>query len=213
MHEPAVVLTDLVLAILGAVLGWRLTGQGRVILGGLASAAFWGAVFHAFFPARTATTAGFIAWLLVAVSILVVAAGLLDLALTMLMARLTPGGSPGSTRARRAIVLGYCAVFLALLLFVDESFSMIVRLYAPILLLALAAAALEAIRARSRAWALVALGLTLSAAAALLQQARVALHPVYFDHNAVYHVVQAAALVVLYVGFHERRTDSAARAG
>ncbi len=30
---------------------------------------------------------------------------------------------------------------------------------------------------------------------------RVALHPVYFDHNAVYHVVQAVALVILYIGF------------
>lgn len=206
MHEPAVVLTDLVLAILGAVLGWRLTGQGRVILGGLASAAFWGAVFHAFFPSKTATLAGFVVWLAVAFSILVVGAALLDMALSVLVARLTPGG-------RHAIVVTYSILFAAIILFIDESFSMIVRLYAPILLLALAAAALEAIRARSRAWALVALGLTLSAAAALLQQARVALHPVYFDHNAVYHVVQAAALVVLYLGFHERRTDSAARAG
>jgi sugar phosphate permease len=96
---------------------------------------------------------------------------------------------------------------------IDESFSAIVRLYGPMLLLGLAAAALEAVRTRSRGWALVALGLTLSVAAALLQQAHVALHPVYFDHNAVYHVVQAAALVVLYLGFHEPRTDSAARAG
>jgi hypothetical protein len=30
------------------------------------------------------------------------------------------------------------------------------------------------------------------------QQAGVALHPVHFDHNAVYHVVQAVALYLLY---------------
>jgi hypothetical protein len=29
----------------------------------------------------------------------------------------------------------------------------------------------------------------------------VVLHPVYFDHNALYHVVQGIALVMIYVGF------------
>jgi hypothetical protein len=98
-------------------------------------------------------------------------------------------------------------------LFIDESFSTIVLLYGPTLALGLIAATLAAIRNRSPAWALVAFGLALSVAAALLQQSRVALHPVYFDHNAVYHVVQGGALVLLYRGFHERRTDPAARAG
>jgi hypothetical protein len=213
VHEPAVVLTDLALAILGAVLAWRLRGRGRVIVGGLASAAFWGAIFHAFFPERTATPLGFIAWLPVAFSILVVAAALLDMALAVIVFRLRPGASPGNTRTRRAMVLAYCILFVAVVLLVDESFSTIVRLYGPALTLGLVAAAFQAIRRRSGAWALVALGLALSAAAALMQQSHVALHPVYFDHNALYHVVQGGALVLLYLGFHERRTDPAARAG
>jgi hypothetical protein len=206
VHEPAVVLTDLALAVLGAVFAWRLSGVGAVVLGGLASAALWGAIFHAFFPDRTATPLGFVAWLPVAVSILVVAAALLDVALAILIARLTPG-------ARRAIVLAYGTVFLGVVLLIDESFSTIVLLYGPTLALALAAAALEASRARSTGWTLIAAGFALSAGAALLQQAGVAIHPVYFDHNAVYHVVQAVALVVLYLGFqHVSRTDSALRA-
>lgn len=204
MHEPAVVLTDLVLAVLGAWLARRLAGIGRIILAALASAAFWGAVFHALFPERTATPAGFVAWLPVALSIMVVAAALLDMALSAFRA---------PPKTRRAIVVVYCVVFVAVVLFIDESFSTIVLLYGPTLMLGLVAATLAAIRLRSRPWALVALGLALSAAAALLQQAHVALNPVYFDHNAVYHVVQAAALLVLYLGFHDRRTDSAARAG
>ena len=205
MHEPAVVLTDLALAILGAILCWRLTGLGAVIMGGLASAAFWGAIFHAFFPDRTATPLGFVAWFPVALSILIVAAALLTLALSILTPRLPPS-------LRRTIVAIYAVGFASIVLFIDESFSTIVRLYGPTLMIGLAAAALEALRTRTRAWALVALGLTVSAAAALVQQSRVALHPVYFDHNAVYHVVQAGALVFLYRGFHERRADSAARA-
>jgi hypothetical protein len=55
---------------------------------------------------------------------------------------------------------------------------------------------------------LIAAGLIMSAGAAVLQQAKVSLHPDYFDHNAVYHVVQGIALVVLYLGF--RRTGGRA---
>jgi hypothetical protein len=34
---------------------------------------------------------------------------------------------------------------------------------------------------------------------ALVQQLRVALHPVYFNHNALYHVLQAAALFLCFL--------------
>jgi ABC-type long-subunit fatty acid transport system fused permease/ATPase subunit len=85
-------------------------------------------------------------------------------------------------------------------LLVDESFTTIVRFYVPALLLFLAAATIWAFRGAA-GWTLITFGLALSAGAALLQQLRIALHPVYFDHNAVYHVVQAAALVLLYLGF------------
>src|SRR5881296_1987175 len=97
--KPDVVFTDLGLAILGAYLGWRLwTARGAgmlprtgvVVVGGLASAAFWGAIFHAFFPANTATPPGFIVWLAVALSILVVAAALLELGLRIAAPRLAP---------------------------------------------------------------------------------------------------------------------------
>ncbi|MGH7607603.1 MAG: hypothetical protein ACREME_09700, partial [Gemmatimonadales bacterium] len=78
LHEPDVVLTDLGLAVLGAVFGWRLAASvparplaraGAVLMAGLASAALWGAIFHAFFPAKTATAGGFAVWLGVALSI------------------------------------------------------------------------------------------------------------------------------------------------
>jgi hypothetical protein len=41
-------------------------------------------------------------------------------------------------------------------------------------------------------------GLTLTVVAALAQQGRVGIHPVYFDHNALYHVVQGIALVMIF---------------
>jgi hypothetical protein len=202
IHDPDVVLTDLGLALLGAWLARRLAGPGRggalglapaVLMAGLASAAFWGAVFHAFFPRDTETWPGFIAWIPVSLSIVVAASALLDVGLR----GLAPGLREGR---RRGVVMVYAVAFAAVVLLVDESFGSIVRFYVPALLVALAAAAARAIRERG-GWTPVAGGLALSAGAALLQQLEVALHPVYFDHNAVYHVVQAAALVLLYAGF------------
>ena len=135
VHEPDVVFTDLGLAILGAWFAWRLATPGRrgslglapaVLMAGLASAAFWGAVFHGFFPRETETWPGFIAWIPVSLSIVVAAAALLELG-PRVLARL-------GERTRRRLVATYAAAFAAVVLLVDESFGSIVRFYAPALL-------------------------------------------------------------------------------
>lgn len=212
IREPDVVFTDLGLAILGAYLGYRLatapgrgtlTRSGAVVMGGLASAALWGAVFHAFFPADTATPAGWLVWLPVAFSILVVAATLLALGVSLLAPRLP-------VRVRRVLVAVYAVSFAVVVLLVDESFSSIVRFYAPTIVLLLFAAVQQAMRRRSAGWTLIAVSLTISIGAALLQQAAVGIDPAYFDHNAVYHVLQGAALVLLYLGFRRAGFPAAA---
>jgi hypothetical protein len=203
VHDPDVAFTDLGLALLGGYLGWRLwraPGQrmllrsGALLMGGLASAALWGAVFHAFFPAGTATVSGFLAWVPVALSIVVAAAAMLELSLRLLLPRIQP-------RVRRLVVATYAVGFAVVVLLVHESFSSIVYCYTPALILLLIAAGREALRSRDAGWTLITTGLITSAGAAMLQQAKVAVHPVYFDHNAVYHVVQAIALVFLYFGW------------
>jgi uncharacterized protein DUF6962 len=202
IHDPDVALTDLGLAMLGAYLGWRLWSApgrstlrrtGAILMGGLASAALWGAVFHAFFPVGTATLPGFLAWVPVALSIVVAASAMLELSLRLLLPRI-------QFRIRRSIVAAYAVGFAVVVLFVHESFGSIVYFYTPALILLLIAAGQQAIRSRGTGWTLIATGLILSAGAAMLQQAKVAVHPVYFDHNAVYHVVQGIALVFLYFG-------------
>jgi hypothetical protein len=52
-------------------------------------------------------------------------------------------------------------------------------------------------RERHYLWGVVALLLTLAAAS--VQQARIGLHPVLFNHNALYHLIQAVALWLLFV--------------
>jgi uncharacterized protein DUF6962 len=203
IHDPDVAVTDLALAVLAAYLGWRLWSEsgnrrwrraGAVLLGALAGAALWGAIFHAFFPAGTATLPGSLAWRPVALSIVVAAATMLDLGLDLLLPQLPP-------RLRRWVVLTYATGFGAAVLLLDDSFTRIVYFYVPTLILLLLASAQQAVRGRSTGWALILIGLLLSAGAAMLQQARVVLHPVYFDHNALYHLVQSIAIVFLYSGW------------
>ena len=43
-------------------------------------------------------------------------------------------------------------------------------------------------------------GLALTFVAAAVQQLHIALHPVYFNHNALYHVIQGIAIVLLFLG-------------
>jgi hypothetical protein len=124
---------------------------------------------------------------------------MLELSLRLLLPRI-------QVRVRRSIVATYAVGFALVVLLVSESFGSIVYLYTPALLLLLIAAGQQAIRSRDACWTLIAIGLIMSAGAAMLQQAKVAVHPVYFDHNAVYHVVQGIALVFLYFGW--RRASS-----
>jgi hypothetical protein len=203
IHDPDVVLTDVGLALLGGFLAWRLlrhqpgessTRPGVTIMTALASAALFGAIFHAFFPAGTATRAGFIAWIPVSLSILVVAATLLALTLRVLLPWL-------STGVRSTLVGVYAATFGVVVLCVDESYSTIVRFYAPTLIVFLIVAAGQGMRPGAHGWRILAIALLVSIAAAVLQQRRVAIHPVYLDHNALYHVLQGIGLVLLYLGF------------
>jgi hypothetical protein len=110
----------------------------------------------------------------------------------------------------RVIVPIYAAGFAAVSLLLDHSFTSIVYFYVPALLLFLVAAWERAVHSRSAGWSLIAMGLLTSAGAAILQQVKLAIHPVYFDHNAVYHVVQSIAVLFLYFGWRRGPTLLAA---
>jgi hypothetical protein len=206
IHEADVALTDVGLALLGGWIAFSLGGMhprtdvqtyGARINAALAVAAFGGALFHAFFPAKVATASGRAMWLFTTTAIAVATSYMLLLALRLVAPK-------WSYRKVAAVIVGIA--FVGTIAFVDPSYRTVVLFYGPALLLLLAAATREAVRSTESAWWLVAGGLGLSVLAALLQQARVRLHPIYADHNALYHVVQAVALFVLYRGF-ARVTD------
>lgn len=183
VHDPDVALTDLALAILAGAFAWLLGRDGRpgvLLMAALASAAFWGAVYHGLFPGGQSTAAGYVVWRLVALSIVLLAAQLLFLSL--------PSRWP-----RAPVVILYVIAFAAVVLLGNASFRTIMLFYGPVVLLGLVASL-------RNEWRGVAAGLGVSIIAALLQATGVSLHPVYFDHNALYHVVQAAALLLLFLG-------------
>jgi len=49
--------------------------------------------------------------------------------------------------------------------------------------------------------------IVLMLAAAVLQQLHVGLHPVWFNHNALYHLLEGIALAVLFVALRAARSD------
>ena len=92
------------------------------------------------------------------------------------------------------------AVYIMVVVAVSDRFWVAIVHYLPPTLLMLAAFATAALRNQTRpAWAGLT-GMVLTLIAAGVQQLQIALHPIYFNHNALYHAIQAIALWLIYVG-------------
>jgi len=105
----------------------------------------------------------------------------------------------------RARVVGRAAlallpIYVLIVLFVSSSFLVGIATYLPATVFLLVAFALTYRRTHNRALTLGIAGLALTFVAAAVQQLHVAIHPVYFNHNALYHVIQGAALFLVFLG-------------
>lgn len=98
------------------------------------------------------------------------------------------------------------AIFLAYLLtvlFIRRDFLIAILDYLPVLLF-LGAAFLRAYRRDKKQESLIGFfGICLMLIAAAAQQARLGIHPLYFNHNALYHLLQAIALAMLFIAARE----------
>jgi len=194
VHEPFTLLTDLLLAALAGWLAWqlhppRLSGSPAVrwwsrALGLTAVSALVGGTYHGFGP-NVATELSALWWIatLQIISLLsaVMAAGLL--------AEIAPTCHVGRWAG---LIAGKFACF-GVLALVVQNFAVAIVDYG----LTMAAWAMAAVILR-RAWSgwmLAAIGLSVVAAA--IQQLRLA-PSVRFNHNDLYHVIQAVALVCFY---------------
>ena len=99
----------------------------------------------------------------------------------------------------RRLAIAQLVIFSLFVLFVRSKFYVGIIAYLPSTLFLLFTF-ITAYRRRADAgvrWGVVGLALTLVAAA--VQQLHVGIHPIYFDHNALYHVIQGAALGMIFV--------------
>ena len=201
MTEPAVTLTDYALAIECAVFVFallRLDARDRtlrfwfvVFFASIGAASVLGGTVHGFFLAASSPGRR-ILWPATLLAILVTS-----------LAALTIGAILQLDERRAAIVrrlaIAQLVLFSLVVLFVTSKFYVGIIAYLPSTLFLLFAL-LTTYRHRPDPgvrWGITGLALTFAAAA--VQQLHIGIHPVYFNHNALYHVIQGAALGMMFL--------------
>lgn len=103
------------------------------------------------------------------------------------------------TKVALAAFLGYIGI----VLFIRSDFLVAIFGYLPALIFLGEAFLLARLRRRRPAFLVGFLGICVMLLAAAAQQAKLGLSPRYFDHNALYHILQATALIMLFVAARE----------
>jgi hypothetical protein len=201
MTEPAVTLTDYALAIECAafvIALSRLNARDKrlcfwfvVFFASIGAASVLGGTVHGFFlPASSPGRR--ILWPATLLAILVTSLTAWNI------------GAVLQLHERKAVLVRRLAslqlvLFSLVVLFVTSRFYVGIIAYLPSTLFLLFAFIATYRRRPNPAvrWGVAGLGLTL--VAAVVQQVRVGIHPVYFSHNALYHVIQGAALGMIFV--------------
>lgn len=200
MHEPAVTLTDYGLTLecwLFAALIAKSAPKQPVkrlwiaffFFVGLAS--LLGGTVHGFLPDQSSL------WHDIVWKSSLTAIGCTAAASWMLGAHLT--GSASLTRWMPRIAAVLLVAYAGIVAVVSHRFLVAIAMYLPATVFLTIAMVMAHLREPKRGWAAGIIGLALTYAAAAVQQVKVAVHPVYFDHNALYHAIQAVALYLLFL--------------
>ena len=201
MTEPDVTLTDYGLAVENAVFAYLMLrhrrGAGTPAWFALffvagSAAALAGGTVHGFFL-DGATTGARILWpaTLLAIGVSAAAAWVIGARLAL---------APAAARVMAVAAGLELIVYAAVILLVTRRFEAAIVNYVPAAVFLLIALCVRYRRTGQRATLIAALGLMLVFVASGVQVGRIAVDPVWFDHNALYHVIQAVALLLLFVG-------------
>jgi hypothetical protein len=206
MHEPDVVITDLVLAVecglLAALLWQRPPGLLRLRFAGLflalGAAALLGAVSHGFFPHQFApwydadTLVEELIWRGTMVSIGVAALAAWAAAVRIFSAQ------RGTQNMLVTVGVSMFLTYVVWIIFVSDEFRYAILYYTPAAVFLWLAFIVEWRRDPDRNIVLGMVGMALTFVAAGIQQLEINLHPQYFNYNALYHVVQGLGLFFIY---------------
>lgn len=201
IHEPGVSLTDLGLAIECAwFVIWLARNAERAeplrrwfiaFFAATGLAAFLGAVTHAFVP-DTQSAPYKLLWIGIfsAIGLAAVASWAIGswLILTTAMARIMV-----------VCALVMFAVYISIILLVSQSYAVAIIYYLPSAVFLLIAFTVVYLRRRERLFAVGIAGILLTFVAVLVQRTQFGLNALYFNHNAFYHLIQAAALLLIFL--------------
>lgn len=200
LAEPDVALTDYALVVESFLFtAWiykmRIANSLRLwfvlLFGSIGFAAFVGGTVHGFLP-DPQSRATRLCWLITMIVLGVTALSEYALAARILF-------PPRSATVATSAAFLMFAVYTALVVTWNDTFRIAVINYI-IGLLFLSAALLRLYAGnRSRAALIGLAGLLLTVGASVVQQARIAIHPHYFNHNALYHLLEAIALFLIYI--------------
>jgi hypothetical protein len=198
LAEPDVALTDFAIALEGAVLGALVRARGSngparrwwaVFFWAVAGGALLGGISHGFPPAHEAMRTAL--WRLTLLTIGAAA-----------LCAWGAGAQEIPPRRRRAVLAAAAALFVlycGVVLFVTDAFAVAMVHYAVGATFLLVVLMRVWFLTGARATLVGALGIVMLAAGSVVQAQRLGLPAVALTHNAVYHVVQMSALLLLYV--------------
>ena len=202
LTEPAVALTDFALAIECAVFVLLLArGDASdktlrlwfiVFFASAGLASMLGGSVHGFFPDKSSDGRQ-ILWQATLLAILVTGLAAWNIGAGLLLTE------RNATVVRRLAIL-QLVIFSFVVMFVKPEFYIAIIAYLPATLFLLIGliSGYRSRRLPALRWGIAGLGLTFLAAA--VQRLNIALHPHYFDHNALYHVIQGAGLWMIFLG-------------
>ena len=200
MTEADVVITDYLLAAESILFAWLLSRLPSIesavrdpfvvffLATGVGSVA--GGTVHGFFLSGSSLV-GVVLWRGALLSI-----GVAALCGWIIGARLLFG--PRTARAIRVGATVESIVYAVVIVGVNDSFWVAVVNYLPPTVFLMVALAGAYRTTREPGMAIGVAGLASTMLAAAIQQFLVALHPLYFNHNALYHAIQAAALFMIF---------------
>lgn len=203
MTEPDVALTDYGLAILcswSAWSLWRLNVPSRhlqwlwvTFFVSIAAASLTGGTVHGFF--RDKSTLGYhLLW----------PATLLAIGITAASAWILTGflmtSDPRRYKGWIAFATITFIVYAGVIFFYSQRFIVVILNYLPAMISLLIAAVRGYLRTQSKDFHWIAFGLVISFFGAFVQQAEIAIHAKYFNHNSTFHLIQAFGLWFLFKG-------------
>ncbi len=92
-------------------------------------------------------------------------------------------------------------VYAYYILFVNPQFKIAIYNYLPAVVFLLLVFCILKFRKKQQGVIYGIIGLIATFLAAIVQQSGLSIHPIYFNHNALYHLIQAVAILLLFITF------------